>query len=50
MEHFSEIPDKPLTQNIQKDPKKIRLIQCSLLYEQEEREVEKQDIRGALSV
>lgn len=51
MERFSEIPNKPLTQNTQKDSKKIRLIQCFfMLYKQEKGDVETQDIRGALNV
>lgn len=31
-ERFSEIPNKPLTQNTQKDPKKVRLIQCRCFF------------------
>lgn len=54
-ERFSEIPNKPLTQNTQKDPKKIRLIQHGgffflMLYKHEKGEMETQDIRSALNV
>ena len=52
MEHFRGIPNKLLTHNIRKDPKKkkIRLIQCSSGYMRRKKsEKEKQGIRGPLN-